>query len=155
MAEMYSDVNQLEWDIYRISLYVQMCSWWNCPSARLNLMHSSAKFTIVWKFQLYNWVTLNSHTDALWWSQMLPDWLSGMRWALSYFETTWLVLLNAPVVVEQNKKYPNECLVVFKMQSNQLIIRCEFWCYWDYWPRLQDCSGPSQTDSPTLWNWSL
>jgi len=65
---------------------------------------TSAKCKMVWKSQLNNSATLNSHTDPSRCSQMLPDRLSAKRWALRCSETTSPVLLNVLEVVEQNTR---------------------------------------------------
>jgi hypothetical protein len=49
-----------------------------------------------------------------------------------------------------------DCIVVFKMLQNQTIRKCKFWSYckyWEYWPHLQDYSGPPPTWRHALWEW--
>jgi len=70
----------------------------------LFLIMSSATCKIVWKSQLNNSATLNSHTDAFRCFQVLPDRLSAKRWALRCSETTSPVLLIVLEDVEQNTR---------------------------------------------------
>jgi len=63
---------------------------------------TSAKCTTVWKLQLNNSATLNSHTDPSRCFQMLPERVKAKWCALSSSETTSPVLLNALGVVDQN-----------------------------------------------------
>jgi len=71
---------------------------------RDGLKDTSAKCKMVWKSQLNNSATPNSHTDPPRCSQMHPDRLSAKRWALMCSETTSPVLLNVLGVVEQNAR---------------------------------------------------
>jgi len=64
----------------------------------------SAKCIMVWKSQLNNSATMNSHTDSSRSSQMLPDRLSAKRWALRCSEMTSHVLHNVLEVVKHNTR---------------------------------------------------
>jgi len=116
---------------------------------------TSAKCKMVWKSQLNNSATLNSHTHRSRCSQMLPDRLSAKRWAVRCSETTSPVLLNVPEVVEQIQEYPEECMFVFEMLQNQTVRMGTFRSYGKYWPRLKDYSSASRTWSRTLRKWLL
>jgi len=140
-----------------------------------------AKCKMVWKSQLNNSATLNSHTNPSRCCKMLPDRLSAKRdelsgaprllhWCSSMFRKLGNII----------QEYPEECMVVFEMLQNQTIRMCkvgsywEYWLrlqdyssasltwsrtllrsYWEYWPRLQDYSSASRTWSRTLLEWSL
>ena len=111
---------------------------------------TSAKCKMVWMSQLKNSATLNSHTDASRWVLMLPARLSAKRWAFWCSKATSQVLLNVLEMVEQNSKYPEECMVVCEMLQIQTIRMCKYRSYWEYWPRLQDYSSVSWTRHHTL-----
>jgi hypothetical protein len=64
----------------------------------------SGEREIVWKSQLNNSATLNSHTNTSRSFQMHPDGLSTKRWALQCSETTWPVFLDVSEFVEQNRR---------------------------------------------------
>jgi hypothetical protein len=68
------------------------------------LVISSAKFKMVWKSQLNNLTTSNSHTDPFKCFQMVPDRLTARQWAFRCFETTSPVLFNVLEVVKQNTR---------------------------------------------------
>ena len=118
----------------------------------LLLQRIAAKCKTVWKSQLNNSATLNSHTDPSRCSQIgwvQSDELSGAPKQLHRCSSMFQELWN------RIQEYPEECMVVFEMLQSQTIRMCIFRSYQEYWPRLQDCIGASRTWSCTFWEWLL
>jgi hypothetical protein len=130
----------------------------NCSlvyQSKYDLENSLTKCKMVWKLSLNNSATLNSHTDASRCSQigwMQCNALSGaprlLLWCSSMLWKLW----------NRIQKYPEECIVVFKMLQNQPIRMCKCWSFWEDWkylPCLQDYSSAPRTRRQTLLVWLL